>query len=147
MLSDEEIVLKRLKETLDVLKGKNVITRLDFQIRDMVEDCIRVIEEQQKNNENWKKYCDEQENDITLKNNKICDLEFKIEKQQKEIELNKAKIISDSFHKYVGKKFDKEFISKDKLEAILEKYKHTELGDDEKILKFYKELQSLLEKE
>ena len=70
-----------------------------------------------------------------------------IEKQQKEIELNKAKIISDSFHKYVGKKFDKEFISKDKLEAILEKYKHTELGDDEKILKFYKELQSLLKEE
>ena len=74
-------------------------------------------------------------------------LRIAVIKQQKEIELNKAKIISDSFHKYVGKKFDKEFISKDKLEAILEKYKHTELGDDEKILKFYKELQSLLEKE
>ena len=54
MLSDEEIVLKRLKETLDVLKGKNVIGRFDFQIRDMVEDCIRVIEKQFKEIEELK---------------------------------------------------------------------------------------------
>ena len=53
-MSDEEIVLKRLKETLDVLKGKNVIGRIDFQIRDMVEDCIRVIEKQQKEIEELK---------------------------------------------------------------------------------------------
>lgn len=49
-MSDEEIVLKRLKETLDVLKGKNVIGRIDFQIRDMVEDCIRIIEKQKEKN-------------------------------------------------------------------------------------------------
>lgn len=46
-MTDEEKVLKRLKTTLDVLTGKNVITNLDFQIRNMVEDCIRVIEKQQ----------------------------------------------------------------------------------------------------
>ena len=82
---------------------------------------------------------------VLQKNNK--GLKAKIDELQKEIESNKVKIISDSFHKYVGKKFDKGFISKGKLQVILEKYKHTELGDDEKILKFYKELQSLLEKE
>ena len=87
----------------------------------------------------------ELENKVLQKNNK--GLKAKIDELQKEIELNKAKIISDSFHKYVGKKFDKEFISKDKLEVILEKYKHTELGDDEKILEFYKELRLLLKEE
>lgn len=73
--------------------------------------------------------------------------EYLLSELEKEKEKNKTKIISDSFHKYVGKKFDKEFISKDKLEVILEKYKHTKLGDDEKILKFYKELQSLIKEE
>ena len=53
-MSDEEIVLKRLKETLDVLKGKNVIGRIDFQIRVMIEDCIRVIEKQSKEIEELK---------------------------------------------------------------------------------------------
>ena len=47
---------------------------------------LNLIENLQKDIENWKKYCDEQENDITLKNNKICDLEFKIENQSKELE-------------------------------------------------------------
>ena len=46
-MNEEEIVLKRLKDTLAVLTGKNVITNLDFQIRNMVEDCIKVIEKQQ----------------------------------------------------------------------------------------------------
>lgn len=55
-MSDEEIVLKRLKETLVGLKGKNVIGRIDFQIRAMIEDCIRVIEKQQKEIEENKKY-------------------------------------------------------------------------------------------
>lgn len=48
---------------------------------------------------------------------------------------------------YLNGVYDGEKKVEDKLEVILEKYKHTELGDDEKILKFYKELQSLLEKE
>lgn len=45
-MTDEEKLLKKLKETLDVLKNKNVIGQIDFQIRNMVEDCIRVIEKQ-----------------------------------------------------------------------------------------------------
>lgn len=47
---------------------------------------LKLVENLQKDIESWKKYCDEQENDITLKNNKICDLEFQVEKQSKEIE-------------------------------------------------------------
>ena len=39
------------------------------------------------------------------------------------------------------------YISKDKIKAILEEYKYTEIGDSEKIIEFYKKVQSLLEKE
>ena len=35
----------------------------------------------------------------------------------------------------------------DKIKAILEEYKYTEIGDSEKIIEFYKKMQSLLEKE
>ena len=55
-MSEEEIVLKRLKDTLAVLTGKNVITNLDLQIRNMVEDCIKVIEKQQEELEELRKY-------------------------------------------------------------------------------------------
>lgn len=34
-----------------------------------------------------------------------------------------------------------------KIKAILEEYKYTEIGDSEKIIEFYKKIQSLLEKE
>ena len=54
-----------------------------------------------------------------------------IENQQKEIEelkeqnkeMNKTKIVADSFHKYMSEKFDKGFVSKDKIKAKIEKYK------------------------
>lgn len=61
---DEEKVLKRLKDTLAVLTGKNVITNLDFQIRDMVEDCIRVIEKQQEEIEKKDKIINNSINEI-----------------------------------------------------------------------------------
>lgn len=89
MLSDEEIVLKRLKETLDVLKGKNVIGRIDFQIRDMVEDCIRVIEKQSKEIEELKKLkyvIDLKTNEITKLTNDFVSkdkIKAKIEEEDK----------------------------------------------------------------
>jgi len=39
------------------------------------------------------------------------------------------------------------YIPKSKVEEILDKYKYTEIEDSEKIIQFYKELQSLLGKE
>lgn len=53
---------------------------------------LNLVENQQKDIKNWEKICDEQEDDITLKDNKICDLEFEIKKQQKEIEDNRKYI-------------------------------------------------------
>lgn len=50
----------------------------------------------------WKKYSDEQEENIIEKNNIICNLEFQREKQQKEIE-EKDKIIN-VMAEYISKK-------------------------------------------
>ena len=77
---------------------------------------IELVEKQSKENESWKKYCDEQENDITLKNNKICDLEFKIEKQSKEIEELKEK---NEFLNWYFENQKENFIHKDKIKEIL----------------------------
>lgn len=46
---------------------------------------LNLVERQEKDIENWKKYCNEQDEDIIAKNNKICDLEFKVDKQDTEI--------------------------------------------------------------
>lgn len=40
-----------------------------------------------------------------------------------------------------------DYVDKDKIKAILEEYKYTEIGDSEKIIEFYKKMQSLLGKE
>lgn len=88
MLSDEERkAIEYLKSRLYGNEGCKFIDVAQSDLRIF----LNLAENLQKDIENWKKYCDEQENDITLKNNKICDLEFKIEKQSKEIEeLNKS---------------------------------------------------------
>ena len=88
MLSDEE------KQTIDYLKAR-LYGNEGCKFIDVAQSDLRIflklVENLQKDIESWKKYCNEQENDITLKNNKICDLEFKIEKQSKEIEELKFK--------------------------------------------------------
>lgn len=48
----------------------------------------------------WKKYSDEQEENIIEKNNIICNLEFQREKQQKEIEEN-AEAVKQWFEKQI----------------------------------------------
>lgn len=64
-----------------------------------------------------------------------------IEKQSKEIEELKKERATEIVY------VDKNFVRKDKIKAILEEYKYTEIGDSEKIIEFYKKMQSLLEKE
>ena len=125
MLSDEEIVLKRLKETLDVLKGKNVIGRLDFQIRDMVEDCIRVIEKQSKEIEELK---EENENLLDALNNSIDIRKYWVSKDK-----IKAKI--EPVLKQLDTKMKEEY----------NKYGNSREYQD--IIDAYNFLQSLLEKE
>ena len=92
MLSDEE---KKAIEYLESrLYGNEGCKFIDVAQSDL-RIFLKLVENLQKDIESWKKYCDEQENDITLKNNKICDLEFKIEKQSKEIEELKEEIFDE----------------------------------------------------
>ena len=74
-----------------------------------------------------------------------------IEKQSKEIEELKEQckevvcIPEGTCFMLEPKDVDKKW--EDKIKAILEQYKYTEIGDSEKIIEFYKKIQSLLEKE
>lgn len=76
---------------------KDIITTLN-----LIEKLQKENEELKKEIKSWKKYSDEQEESIILKNNIICNLEFKREKQQKEIE-EKDKIIN-VMAEYISKK-------------------------------------------
>ena len=133
MLSDEE------KEAIDYLKAR-LYGNEGCEFIDVAESDLRIflklVENLQKDIESWKKYCDEQENDITLKDNKICDLEFQVEKQSKEIE----------------ERIRNKFVSKDKIKAKIEELEKLDFGTD-LVSQFTANLttitilQSLLEKE
>lgn len=68
-----------------------------------------------------------------------------IEKQQKEIE--ELKDIVETLRKENVNLYIERRQNENKIKAILEEYKYTEIGDSEKIIEFYKKIQSLLDKE
>ena len=148
MLSDEE------KQTIDYLKAR-LYGNEGCKFIDVAQSDLRIflklVENLQKDIESWKKYCNEQENDITLKNNKICDLEFKIEKQFKEIEeLKEGFKIQEHNYQVAMEEIEQSW--EDKTKAKIEelqddiKYSANPLSIDNS--KFgIKVLQSLLEKE
>ena len=56
---------------------------------------VNLIDQMKKNINSLEKYSDEQEENIIEKNNNICNLEFQIEKLQKENELTKQALIKN----------------------------------------------------
>lgn len=82
MLSEEE------KNAIEYLKAR-LYGNEGCKFIDVAQSDLRIflnlVENHQKDIKNLEKICDEQEDNITLKDNKICDLEFEIEKLQKEI--------------------------------------------------------------
>ena len=136
-MSDEE------KQAIEYLKSR-LYGNEGCKIIDVAQSDLRIFlklaANLQKDIEIWKKYCNEQENDITLKNNKICDLEFKIEKQSKEIEeLKKPKYVINCETNEIAE-LTNDFVSKDKIKAKIEEVKDGTY--DAKIV-----LQSLLNEE
>lgn len=121
MLSDEK------KQTIEYLKAR-LYGNEGCKFIDVAQSDLRIflklVENLQKDIENWEKYCNEQENDITLKNNKICDLEFKIEKQSKEIEELKENIlIHQEYNKgYFQGRRDERDETDDHIKAKIEEY-------------------------
>ena len=83
-----------IEDAIEILKNSKKLYLKEKIDSDILEEAIETLltayekekEENKKIDENWEKICDEQEEDISLKNNKILDLEFEIKKQQKEIE-------------------------------------------------------------
>ena len=81
-----EFVKKRTKELKKYAKRENELVYDDI--------ILNLIEKLQKENESWKSYSEELEEEQIEKNNKNCELEFEVEKLQKENE-TKEKIIDD----------------------------------------------------
>ena len=144
MLSDEE------KQAIEYLKSR-LYGNEGCKFIDVAQSDLRIflklVKNLQKDIESWKKYCDEQENDITLKNNKVCDLEFKIEKQSKEIEELKEKNenLLDALNNSIL--ITKYWVSKDKIKKEIEEIRKTHAPEDDYAESQIYILQSLLEKE
>lgn len=81
MTEEEKKAIEYLKARLYGNEGCKFIDVAQSDLRIF----LNLVERQEKDIENWKKYCNEQDEDIIAKNNKICDLEFKVEKQDTEI--------------------------------------------------------------
>lgn len=65
-------------------------------IQEAIDTVLKSLEQKDKEIDSWKKYSNEQEESIVEKNNKICDMEFKIENQQKALE-QKDKMIKKAY--------------------------------------------------
>ena len=102
-----EFVKKRTKELKKYAKRENELVYDDI--------ILNLIEKLQKENESWKSYSEELEEEQIEKNNKNCELEFEVEKLQKENEEYSKQLDLD----YV----DKNYISKEKIEDTIEELK------------------------
>lgn len=92
------------KEAIEYLKvrlyGNEGCKSIDVSQKDL-RIFLKLIDRKEKEIESWKKYSNEQEESIAEKNNKIYDLEFKIQTQQEEIE-KKDKVIDLILEKQAG---------------------------------------------
>lgn len=82
-------ISKEQKEAIEYLKtrlhGNEGCKYIDVS-QDDLRIFINLVDEQIKDNEGWKKYCEEIEEEQTEMSNKNCELEFEVEKLQKENE-------------------------------------------------------------
>lgn len=109
ILSDYKRVLKEVKRYKNMYEAEHQIHLVRNEQLDRKQKAIikcneleNVNKELKEEIKSWKKYSDEQEENIIEKNNIICNLEFQREKQQKEIE-EKDKIIN-VMAEYISKK-------------------------------------------
>lgn len=109
ILKDYKKVLKEVKrlenmyeaeKRIHMVRNEQLARKQQLVIKcNELENVNKELKEEIKS---WKKYSDEQEETIVEKNNIICNLEFQIEKQQKEIK-EKDKIIN-AMAEYISKK-------------------------------------------
>lgn len=129
-MSEEE---KEAKESIEYLKtrlyGNEGCKYIDVAQEDL-RIFINLVDRKEKDIEGWKKYSDEQEKNIIKKNNIICNLEFQIEKLQKENEELKKfitegiTVVPHSPYKNYRLDFLREnFVSKKKIKDKIEELK------------------------
>jgi hypothetical protein len=91
---------------------------------------INLVDRKEKDIEGWKKYCEEIEEEQTEMSNKNCELEFEVEKLQKENEelknklldtLEGQKVIEEETPQYIKENFIPVQKVKDKIEEINKK--------------------------
>ena len=82
-------ISKEQKETIEYLKTR-LYRNEGCKYIDVAQEDLRIIinlvDRKEKDIEGWKKYCEEIEEEQTEMSNKNCELEFEIEKLQKENE-------------------------------------------------------------
>lgn len=88
---------------------------------------INLVDRKEKDIEGWKKYCEEIEEEQTEMSNKNCELEFEVEKLQKENEklknklldtLEGQKVIKEETPQYIKENYILKEKVKDKIEEI-----------------------------
>lgn len=138
--SIEEDIEEKLNKNLDFLiKNANKMEQLTavnivamkqptiLLFLSILSDYKRVLKENEllrKNIEGWKKYCEEIEEERIEMSNKNCELEFEVEKLQKENEeLKKYKEYYSSARQLV----DNNYIHKQKVKDRIEKLKNNPL--------------------
>lgn len=132
MNEEEKQAIEYLKARLYGNEGCYLIDVAQSDLRII----LNLIENQQKGMKAWEEIYDEEEEDISLKNNKILDLEFKIKKQQKEIEELKHDNSILCEIAYTGKRIQPpytmvytgtdNFISKDKIKELIKEKAKTD---------------------
>lgn len=172
MNEEEKFIIKTLKDSQNAYIENTKVKKVELSI-DEAKVVLNLIEKQFKEIEELKKQLDlDNECEIAL-NNKIMDLENADKKWKNKIkeilgieeDIDNEKLLSllqtiidenvrleDIEDRKVQIEYNNVFNKgvksvEDKIKAILEEYKYTEIGDSEKIIEFYKKMQSLLEKE
>lgn len=134
ILSDYKKVLKKVKRLENMYEAEHQIHLVRNEQLDRKQKAIIKCNELENENKelkkeikSWKKYSDEQEENSIEKNNIICNLEFQIEKLQKENEELKERIREHTL--LISPYYVKEsFIPVQIIEDFIKKYQ--KLGDE-----------------
>ena len=92
MSEEEKKAIEYIKSRLYCNEGCNYIDVAQEDLRIF----INLVDRKEKDIEGWKKYCEEIEEEQTEMSNKNCELEFEVEKLQKENEELKEKYDKDT---------------------------------------------------
>ena len=124
MNEEEKNAIEYLKTRLYGNEGCKYIDVAQEDLRTF----INLVDRKEKEIEGWKKYCEEKEEEQTEMSNKNCELEFEVEKLQKENEelknklldtLEGQKVIKEETPQYIKENFIPIEKVKDKIEEIL----------------------------